>query len=59
MTADVEGIASTGRHYDRVIFVTSQSARQADRLALEQSLSEKYALPVTVPSRWSMTDPVN
>src|SRR5262249_24825364 len=48
---DVKGIIETGRAYDRIICVTSRSARDKDRARLEQELSEKYRVPVTIHDR--------
>lgn len=48
---DVEGIASTGRGYNRIICVTSRFAKAKARAALEQELNQKYGIPVTVHDR--------
>ena len=48
---DVNGIVETGRPYDRVICVTSRFARAKDRANLEDELSRKHRIPVTVHDR--------
>jgi len=48
---DVEGIASTGRQYDRIICVTSRFAKAKPRARLEQELTGKYGVPVTIHDR--------
>ncbi|MEQ1514943.1 MAG: hypothetical protein ABL931_00470 [Usitatibacteraceae bacterium] len=57
---DVEGIAGTGRSYDRIYFVTSRSARAADRASLESSLAEAHGIPVTILDRaWIVNEVVD
>lgn len=48
---DVEGIVSTGRKYDRIICVTSRFAKAKPRARLEQELTEKHGVPVTIHDR--------
>jgi len=48
---DVKGIAETERGYDRIIFVTSRFARAKDRARIEDELSKKYDIPVTIHDR--------
>ncbi len=49
--ADVKGIAETGRPYDRIICVTSRSAKAKDRARIEDQLSKQYSIPVTIHDR--------
>lgn len=49
--SDVKGIVGTGRKYDRIICVTSRSARSKDRAALEDELLKEYGVPVTIHDR--------
>lgn len=49
--SDVQGIVETGRSYDRIIFVTSRFARAKDRARIEDELSKKYSIPVTIHDR--------
>jgi hypothetical protein len=49
--ADVKGIIGTGRHYDRIICVSSRFARAKDRARLEDQLSKEYSVPVTIHDR--------
>ena len=49
--SDVKGIVETGRDYKRIFFVTSRFARDKDRARIEDELSEKYKLPVTIHDR--------
>ncbi|AWC22229.1 hypothetical protein CO731_01685 [Aminobacter sp. MSH1] len=58
VTSDVEGIAETGRDYNRVVFMTSRPARQADRLKLEQELTTKHGIAVTILDREWIIDQV-
>lgn len=48
---DVKGIVETGRSYDRIICVTSKFARAKDRARVEDQLSSKYNVPVTIHDR--------
>jgi hypothetical protein len=48
---DVQGIAETGRAYDRIIFVTSRFAKAKHRARVEDELSKKYGIPVTILDR--------
>jgi hypothetical protein len=55
--SDVKGIVDTRRSYDQVICVTSRFARAKDRARLEDELSKKYGLPVTIHDRsWIMKE---
>jgi hypothetical protein len=45
--SDVE----TGRAYGRIIFVTNRFARAKDRARVEDELSEKHGIPVTILDR--------
>lgn len=49
--SDVEQIILTERGYDRIICVTAQAARSKARLELEDELTKKYGVPVTVHDR--------
>jgi hypothetical protein len=48
---DVAGIAGTGRAYGRIICVTSRFARSKDSARVEDQLSKKYNIPVTIHDR--------
>ncbi|WP_439543309.1 hypothetical protein [Hyphomicrobium sp.] len=48
---DVAGIVATGRRYDQIICVTSRFAKAKTRARLEQDLTEKYGIPVTIHDR--------
>lgn len=48
VSSDVEGIISTGRDYKKIFFITSQFAKDKKRAELEDSLSEKYRVSVTI-----------
>lgn len=51
--SDVAGIMTTNRGYTRIFFVTSRAARAKDRARIEQELSEKYGVTVTIhDSSW-------
>tara|TARA_R110002049_G_scaffold298110_1_gene487641 strand:+ start:3655 stop:6888 length:3234 start_codon:yes stop_codon:yes gene_type:complete len=56
--SDVQGMVETGRVYDRIIFVTSRSARSKDRLRVEDELSVKFGVPVTIHDRSWILDKV-
>jgi hypothetical protein len=49
--SDVDGIAKTERGYKRIIFVTSRYAKARARAALEDELTKKYGIQVTVHDR--------
>jgi hypothetical protein len=54
---DVAGIVDTGRSYDRIICVTSRFARAKVRSRIEDELSKKYGVPITVHDRsWIMKE---
>lgn len=48
---DVESIASTGRTYGRIFFITNQLARDKDRAKLESDLTAAHGVPVTIHDR--------
>lgn len=48
---DVDGIAKTGRNYDRIICVTSRFARAKTRAELEDSLKAEHGIHVEVHDR--------
>jgi hypothetical protein len=55
--SDVQGIVETGRSYDRIFCVTSRFARAKDRARLEDELTKKYSVPVTIHDRsWIMKE---
>lgn len=56
--SDVQGMVETGRAYDRIIFVTSRSARSKNRLSEEDELSKKFGVPVTIHDRSWILDRV-
>jgi hypothetical protein len=49
--SDVAGIFETDRRYQRIICVTAQFARAKARAALEDELTAKYGIPVTIYDR--------
>ncbi|MCK5096824.1 MAG: hypothetical protein KAR45_01910 [Desulfobacteraceae bacterium] len=48
---DVKSIVETERDYKRIIFVTSRFARDKDRARIEDELSKKYGISVTIHDR--------
>lgn len=56
--SDVAGIIATNRGYKRVFFVTSRAARAKVRADVEQELSEKYGVIVTIHDRSWIIDEV-
>jgi hypothetical protein len=53
--SDIDGIAKTERGYKRIIFVTSRYAKAKARAALEDELTQKYGIEVTIYDRsWIM-----
>lgn len=48
---DIASIASTNRGYSRAFFITNQFSPSKDSLALEEKLSEKHKLKVTILDR--------
>ena len=48
---DVKNIIKTGRDYKNIVFVTSQFARDKKRSEVEDALSEKYGISVTIHDR--------
>ncbi|WP_208452528.1 hypothetical protein [Burkholderia gladioli] len=58
--SDVAGIIDTKRGYKKVFFVTSRAARAKDRARVEQELSEKYGVTVTIHDRsWIVDEVIN
>ncbi len=49
--SDVKSIVETGRDYKRIFFVTSRFTRDKDRARIEDELSKKYGIPVTIHDR--------
>lgn len=49
--ADVAAAMGTGRNYQKVFFVTSRFARSRDRARLEDELSSKHGVQVTILDR--------
>ncbi|WP_257385055.1 tetratricopeptide repeat protein [Tahibacter caeni] len=49
--SDVAGIMATNRGYKKVFFVTSRPARAKDRARIEEELSSKYGVQVTIHDR--------
>lgn len=56
--SDVAGIIATKRGYKKAFFVTSRAARAKDRARVEQELSEKYGVTVTIHDRSWIVDQV-
>lgn len=56
--SDVQGMIETGRTYDRIIFVTSRAVRSKDRLRVEDELSKKFDVPVTIHDKSWIIDRV-
>lgn len=57
--SDVDGIIATGRGYTQIIFVTSRAARAKDRARVEDELTQKYGVRVTIHDRaWILTEVV-
>jgi hypothetical protein len=58
--SDVAGIIATNRGYKKIFFVTSRAARAKDRARVEQQLSEKYGVPVTIHDRsWIVNEVID
>lgn len=58
--SDVAGIVATNRGYKKVFFVTSRAARAKDRARVEQELSEKYGVMVTIHDRsWIVNEVID
>ena len=58
--SDVAGIVSANRDYKKIFFVTSKAARAKDRARVEQELSEKYGVSVTIHDRsWIVDEIIN
>lgn len=56
--SDVAGIMATNRGYEKVFFITSRSARAKDRARVEDELSKKYGVQVTIHDRSWIIDEV-
>lgn len=56
--SDVAGVISTNRGYKKIFFVTSRAARAKERARIEQELSEKYGVTVTIHDRSWIVDEV-
>lgn len=57
---DVEGIAGTGRKYERVYFVTNQPARAQDRARIEAKLLAAHTIPVKILDRaWIVNEVID
>lgn len=56
--SDVEEIVKTNRNYNQIIFVTSQAARDKTRAALEDELSIKFKIRVTILDRTWILDKI-
>jgi hypothetical protein len=55
--SDAKGIAETDGGYARIIFVTSRFAKAKDRARIEDELSKKYGIPITIHDRsWIVTE---
>ncbi len=55
--SDVLGLVETGRPYDRVICVTSRYARSRDRARVEDELSKRHGVRITIHDRsWIMKE---
>ncbi|NVK17764.1 MAG: hypothetical protein HWE30_03625 [Methylocystaceae bacterium] len=46
--SDVEGIINENRGYQRIFFITSRPVRNRDKLRIEDELTSKYDVPVTI-----------
>ncbi len=49
--ADVKNIVGTRRAYKNIVFVTSRFAKDKKRSEIEDALSKKYGIPVTIHDR--------
>ncbi|MEB8389257.1 hypothetical protein OO012_18685 [Rhodobacteraceae bacterium KMM 6894] len=49
--SDVKGMVETGRTYDRIYFLTSRPVKAKKCHDEEQSLSDKYGVPITIIDR--------
>ncbi|WP_186511163.1 tetratricopeptide repeat protein [Caenimonas sedimenti] len=56
--SDVAGIVHTGRGYQKIFFVTSRGARAKDRSRIEDELSRKYSVQVTILDRSWIVDEI-
>lgn len=58
--SDVKGMVETGRTYDRIICVTSRFAKAKDRARVEDELTKKYSIPVTIHDRsWIVNEVID
>lgn len=58
--SDVAGIVGTNRGYKKIFFVTSRPARAKDRARVEDELSSKYGVQVTLHDRsWILDEIIN
>ncbi|MDE0152731.1 MAG: tetratricopeptide repeat protein [Gammaproteobacteria bacterium] len=58
--SDVKKLAETDRVYGRIFFITSRFARARDRARIEDELSRKYSVPVTILDRsWIVNEIVD
>jgi tetratricopeptide (TPR) repeat protein len=57
---DVDGIVATERRYDRITFVTNRFAKAKDRARIEDELTKKHRVPVTILDRtWIVNEIVD
>ena len=56
--SDVAGIVATNRGYSKIFFVTSRAARAKDRARVEDELSRKHGVQVTIHDRSWILDEV-
>lgn len=56
--SDVAGIVATNRSYKKIFVVTSRAARAKDRARVEDELTSKYGIQVTVHDRTWILDEV-
>lgn len=54
--ADVKGIVDTGRKYDRIFCLTGRFAKSKTRADLEDELSAKYSVKITIHDRSWIVD---
>lgn len=56
--SDVAGIVATNRGYKKIFFVTSRAARAKDRARVEDELTCKYGIQVTIHDRIWIVDEI-
>lgn len=56
--SDVAGIMATNRGYKKIFFVTSRAARAKDRARVEEELTRKHGVQVTIHDRTWILDEV-